>query len=91
MMHPDAAGINVGAEELVAAVPPGHAGADGPAVRTFSTFTSGDAELRDWLLACSIKTAAMEPKPWDRGADRLRRRSSPAGGMALTLGLKLSC
>ena len=60
MMHPDAAGIDVGAEEFVAAVPPGRGGADEPAVRTFTTFTSGVAELRDWLLARGIKTAAME-------------------------------
>ena len=60
-MHADAAGIDVGAEEFVAAVPPGRAGADESSVRTFTTFTSGVAQLRDWLLACGIKTAAMEP------------------------------
>ena len=56
--HPDAAGIDVGAEELVAAVPPGRG--EGPHVRTFSAFTEGLHALRDWLLACHIKTVAME-------------------------------
>jgi transposase len=60
MMHPDAAGIDVGAEEFVAAVPPGRASSGEPTIRTFTTFTSGVADLRDWLLACGIKTAAME-------------------------------
>lgn len=59
-MHPDAAGIDVGSEEFVVAVPPGRAGTDQPGVRTFSAFTSGVLQLRDWLLACGIKTAAME-------------------------------
>ncbi len=56
--HPDAAGIDVGAEELVVAVPPGRGG--GPHVRTFSAFTAGLHALRDWLLACQIKTVALE-------------------------------
>jgi transposase len=55
--HPDAAGIDVGAEEFVVAVPAGRC--EKP-VRTFATFTSGVAALRDWLLECGIKTAAME-------------------------------
>lgn len=56
-LHPNAAGIDVGAEELVAAVPPGHCERN---VRTFSSFTSGVEALRDWLLECGITTAAME-------------------------------
>jgi hypothetical protein len=56
--HPDAAGIDIGAEELVAAVPPGRG--TGDTVRTFSSFTSGVEALRDWLLECGIKTAAVE-------------------------------
>ncbi len=55
--HPDAAGIDVGAEEFVAAVPRGRC--EQP-VRSFASFTSGVNALRDWLLACGIKTAAME-------------------------------
>ena len=57
-LHPAAAGIDVGAEELVAAVPPGRG--EAPHVRTFSAFTEGVHALRDWLLGCHIKTVAME-------------------------------
>lgn len=57
-IHPDAAGIDIGAEELVAAVPPGRG--EAPHVRTFSGFTEGLHALRAWLLACQIKTVAME-------------------------------
>lgn len=56
--HPHAAGIDIGARELVAAVPP--QSTTGPAVRTFTSFTADVEALRDWLLACGIKTAAME-------------------------------
>jgi transposase len=56
--HPDAAGVDVGAEELVAAVPHGRGAA--PFVRTFSAFTGGLHALRDWLVTCGIKTVAME-------------------------------
>ncbi len=55
--HPDAAGIDVGSEEFVAAVPVDRCD---KAVRTFRTFTSGVHALRDWFLECGIKTAAME-------------------------------
>lgn len=56
--HPDAAGIDIGAQELVAAVPPGRC--TGDTVRTFMSFTSGVEALRDWLIECGIKTAALE-------------------------------
>ena len=56
--HPHAAGIDIGARELVAAVPA--QSTTGPAVRTFTSFTADVEALRDWLLACGIKTAAME-------------------------------
>jgi hypothetical protein len=57
LQHPDAAGVDVGAEELVAAVPPDRAPEP---VRTFSSFTTGVHALRDWFLACQIKTVAIE-------------------------------
>lgn len=57
MLHPDAAGIDVGAEEFVVAVPPDRCA---ESVQTFKSFTSGVEAVRDWLLACGIKTAAME-------------------------------
>ena len=57
-VHPAAAGIDVGAEEFVAAVPPGRDPTG--SVRSFRTFTSGVEALRDWLLANHITTAALE-------------------------------
>jgi hypothetical protein len=57
-LRPDAAGIDVGAEEMVAAVPPGRDPQG--CVRTFKTFTTGLLALRDWLLARGITTAALE-------------------------------
>src|SRR4051812_5912280 len=57
LQHPDAAGVDVGAAELVAAVPPDRAPEP---VRTFSSFTTGVHALRDWFLACQIKTVAIE-------------------------------
>lgn len=57
ILHPDAAGIDVGAQELVVAVPEGR---DERSVRTFESFTSSLFALRDWLLQCGIKTVAME-------------------------------
>lgn len=55
--HPDAAGIDVGAEEFVAALPPERCE---QTVRTFATYTSGVEALRDWLLEHRITTVAME-------------------------------
>jgi hypothetical protein len=59
-VHPHAAGIDVGAEEFVAAVPSDHCAPGTNHVRSFTSFTSGVEALRDWLLACKITTAAME-------------------------------
>lgn len=55
--HPDAAGVDVGAEEFVAALPPDRCE---QTVRTFPTYTSGVEALRDWLLEHGITTVAME-------------------------------
>ena len=55
--HADAGGIDIGSTELVAAVPPDR---DAAPVRTFTAFTSGVYAVRDWLLACGIKTVAIE-------------------------------
>lgn len=57
-VHPDAGGIDVGAEELVVAIPPGRDPTG--CVRTFSAFTSGVEDLRDWLVANRVTTVAME-------------------------------
>ena len=55
--HPDAAGIDVGAEEFVAALPPDRCE---QTVRTFATYTSGVEALRDWFIEHGIKTPALE-------------------------------
>jgi transposase len=55
--HPHAAGIDVGAQEFVVAVAPDRCQEP---IRTFRTFTSDVYALRDWLVECGIKTAAME-------------------------------
>jgi transposase len=71
LTHPDAAGIDVGASEFVAAVPPGRGGTE--SVRTFTSFTRGVESLRDWLLACGIKTAALERDRRPAGRRHLHR------------------
>ena len=55
--HPNAGGIDIGASEIVVAVPPDRCGEP---VRTFTSFTSGLRGLRDWLKECGVKTVAME-------------------------------
>jgi transposase len=55
--HPDAAGIDLGAEEAVVAVPVDRAVQP---VRTFGTFTADLHEVCAWLQACGVKTVALE-------------------------------
>ena len=55
--NPDAAGIDIGAEELVVAVPSDR---DPEFVRSFPSFTPDLHDLRDWLLKCGVKTVAIE-------------------------------
>src|SRR5262249_33321998 len=57
VLHPDAAGIDVGAREIFVAVP---ADRDAEPVRSFATFTRDLNSLADWLQACGIRSAAME-------------------------------
>ena len=56
-IEPDAAGIDIGATEIYVAVPEER---DIRPVRKFATFTEDLHPLADWLMACSIKTVAME-------------------------------
>jgi len=56
-IHPNAAGMDLGAEEIVVAVPPGR---DAQSVRVFRTFTPDLESLGAWLMACGIDTVAME-------------------------------
>jgi len=57
IVHPHAAGLDIGLKEIWACVP---ATAATPAVRPFSTFTPDLEALADWLQACHIETVAME-------------------------------
>ncbi len=53
----NAAGMDIGAEEVYAAVPKGR---DDESVRSFPTFTADLRRLADWLGDCDIETVAME-------------------------------
>jgi transposase len=57
VLHPDAAGIDVGASELYVAV---SADRDPHPVRSFPTFTRDLHALADWLEQCGIHSVAME-------------------------------
>ena len=56
-IHPDAAGLDIGASEIWVSVPPDRAT---PPVRVFGTFTPDLQALADWVQACGVKTVAME-------------------------------
>ena len=57
VVHPDAAGIDIGATEIFVAVPVDR---DQSPVRSFQTFTQDLCALADWLQQCGIQTVAME-------------------------------
>lgn len=57
VMRPNAAGIDIGANEIYVAVP---ADRDPQCVRSFPTFTQDLYALADWLGQCGIETIAME-------------------------------
>lgn len=56
-INPNAAGIDVGAEEVWVAVPSDR---DEESVQVFPTFTADLMRLAEWLAACGIETVAME-------------------------------
>ena len=56
-VHANAAGLDVGATEVYAAV---RAERDEQPIRSFATFTRDLHELADWLSACEVDTVAME-------------------------------
>ena len=56
-IHPHAASIDIGATELVVAVPPDR---DARPVRAFGTYTPDLQALVAWLIACRIDTVAIE-------------------------------
>src|SRR6516225_6450238 len=57
LIHPNAAGIDVGSKEHLVAVP---ADRDPQPVRTFQAFTPDLHELAAWLKRCGIETVALE-------------------------------
>ena len=57
VVHPHAAGIDIGAHEHYVAVP---ADADPQPVRRFAACTADLESLADWLAACGITTVVME-------------------------------
>ena len=57
LLHPEAAGVDIGAEEIFVAVPVKR---DTEPVRSFSTFTRDLHQLADWLQKCQVRTVAME-------------------------------
>jgi transposase len=56
-VNPNAAGLDIGSEEIVVAVPPDR---DEQPVRIFATFTPDLLALVEWLVACGSDTVVME-------------------------------
>jgi transposase len=56
-VRPNAAGLDIGSEEIVVALPPDR---DPEPVRVFRTFPPDPHALVAWLVACGIDTVAME-------------------------------
>jgi transposase len=56
-VHPNAAGLDIGADEIYACVPSDR---NSRPVRAFVTFTADLHALADWLEVCGIDTVAME-------------------------------
>ena len=57
VVHPEAAGVDVGATAVYAAVSPDR---DAQPIRRFPTFTRDLHALAKWLTACGVRTVAME-------------------------------
>jgi len=57
VVHPHAAGLDIGKHEIWAAVPPAP---ERESVRAFGTFTPDLVALADWLAACGITSVALE-------------------------------
>jgi transposase len=56
-VHPNAAGLDIGAREIFGCVPPDR---EGETVKVFGTFTPDLHSLADWLAANQVDTVAME-------------------------------
>src|SRR5579859_2989211 len=57
IVHPNAAGLDIGSREIWACVPPDR---EGNTVRAFGTFTPDLAQLADWLTQHEVETVALE-------------------------------
>ena len=57
VVHPDAAGIDIGNESHYVAVPPSR---DNQPVRCFGCTTGELKAMADWLKQCGIRTVAMQ-------------------------------
>ncbi len=57
IVHPHAAGLDIGAREIWACVP---SSSTAEHVRAFGAFTVDLQALADWLVACGVDTVAME-------------------------------
>src|SRR2546425_582593 len=57
VVHPNAAGIDVGSDAHVVAVP---ADRDPQPIRTFGVFTADLRTLAEWLRQCGISTVVLE-------------------------------
>jgi transposase len=57
IVHPNAAGLDIGSSEIVAALPPDRSPTP---VRAFSSFTPDLLALVDWLVAAKIDTVVLE-------------------------------
>lgn len=57
IVHPNAAGLDIGKDEILVAVSPDR---DTEPVRAYPTFTPDLIALADWLQACQVDTVAME-------------------------------
>jgi transposase len=57
IVHPHAAGLDIGAREIWACVPASHIPEN---VRVFGTFTIELHTLAEWLSACRVETVAVE-------------------------------
>lgn len=55
IVHPNAAGLDIGASEIYGCVPPDRAGDN---VKVFGTFTPDLHHLADWLVANRVDTVA---------------------------------
>lgn len=57
VVHPDAAGIDVGNDSHFVAVPPDR---DPQPVREFGSWTAALRQMAEWLQSCGIRTVAMQ-------------------------------